>query len=837
MKKWVFSIRYRSPAALDGLAVLLFIALGFLPFVPEILLGRRLLDGDIYRQSIPVLQWYRQAIDSGQSTQWTTGILGGFPITFSQYSLTSPLDWLAARYLDPDRAFAVMLALHLPLAGIATYFYARTIGTSRASSILAGVGYQLSTEALALGINGYLLRTLFLLPTLLLSTELIVARGVRGAVLAASAVGLAMLSGTAYIAAIALLNAGIYVLVRALLLSRRDRALGLRVLVSMGLAVLVGMGLAAARVLPTMAVTAESVRSDGLSLGISSGQAPDLGFLLAGYLLPLTRLFEFGGADRPSYVGPIVLALAGAALLGGWRKPVVALLGVLLVFDLLASLGENGPIFSLVHQLPPFAYFRHPSRFSSGSAFFLSMLAAQALDYPKLPWVGRKSTRQGSMMIALMATFLFILVVLAGFIWNYGGVYGGFIRDFVEAHKLGPLHPLRPRVLIALTALLTTAWVLCLGLGGRLSRVGLQLSAIGITLAILLPMGFLMIPVYSPSPPPPTARFLQEDHSLFRVLSLNSGQAFYDYLLYFAGNDPKRVNPYGPAEVDFERRYQEAVLGPNISLQYGLDSVDGYEVLKAKRQGIALAYMGSDSVELENFDNMHDYGYDNLGAKLRDVKSRRDFDSLAEYLPVLKAFNVKYVITNRELRDSSDLLAPVFATELPMLDPRTKTVVRIYEVKGVLPRAYLVPNSITVKSPLEALDAIRSRATDPSATVALEQQADPPLPAPRLDKASSAVDRLTYAGDEIRIDVHTTGSGYLVLNDSYYPGWSATVDGMPTPISVADGWVRAIPIQTAGTHSITLAYVPPLSVEGRWVTLLSLLICLGAVLMPALWRA
>ncbi len=176
--------------------IALLVLLSLLAFSREMLLGMTPMDMDILTQSIPVMTWYSQVTRAGQDFLWTPDILGGFPIAFSQYSLFGPLDWLASRVMDPTRAFALLLALYLPLAGISTYCYGRTAGLSRLPSLLAAVGYQLSTEALAMGINGYGTRSMFLLPTMLLSIELMLRRGSVWALLGAIGVGFSTLTGT-----------------------------------------------------------------------------------------------------------------------------------------------------------------------------------------------------------------------------------------------------------------------------------------------------------------------------------------------------------------------------------------------------------------------------------------------------------------------------------------------------------------------------------------------------------------------------------------------------------------------------------------------------------------
>jgi uncharacterized membrane protein YfhO len=47
----------------------------------------------------------------------------------------------------------------------------------------------------------------------------------------------------------------------------------------------------------------------------------------------------------------------------------------------------------------------------------------------------------------------------------------------------------------------------------------------------------------------------------------------------------------------------------------------------------------------------------------------------------------------------------------------------------------------------------------------------------------------------------------LVLADSYYPGWSAEVDGAKVDVVRADYALRAVPLRP-GTHRVTFRYRP-----------------------------
>jgi hypothetical protein len=241
-----------------------------------------------------------------------------------------------------------------------------------------------------------------------------------------------------------------------------------------------------------------------------------------------------------------------------------------------------------------------------------------------------------------------------------------------------------------------------------------------------------------------------------------------------------------------------------------------------------LAYLGSSSSALTDFNQIDS----RLAAKLGDIRAR----NLLDHLPVLRAFNVKYVLSNFDLSQHSDLLRRVFTSPIQMLDPGSLTEVYVYEVIGAMPRAYLVPNSIAVRDAEEAMDTILSGQVDPTRAVILERQTVGPAD-PHLDPARSSVKVASYRNTELSMDVQTDGSGFLVVNDTFAPGWQAWVDGIPTAIEVANGWVRAVPISTSGNHSVRMSYTPPMWNEGLLASAISAVLCLALILFPLVTRS
>jgi hypothetical protein len=60
-------------------------------------------------------------------------------------------------------------------------------------------------------------------------------------------------------------------------------------------------------------------------------------------------------------------------------------------------------------------------------------------------------------------------------------------------------------------------------------------------------------------------------------------------------------------------------------------------------------------------------------------------------------------------------------------------------------------------------------------------------------------------GEEVTLQVETRQAGVLVLADSWYPGWHATVDGQETPVFPVDGLFRGVQVPE-GNHDVQFIY-------------------------------
>jgi hypothetical protein len=132
--------------------------------------------------------------------------------------------------------------------------------------------------------------------------------------------------------------------------------------------------------------------------------------------------------------------------------------------------------------------------------------------------------------------------------------------------------------------------------------------------------------------------------------------------------------------------------------------------------------------------------------------------------------------------------------------------VKIYANQDLLPRAYVVTQTLQADGPAQAVALLQQQlAQQPGAPVLTVVEGMAPLQTGAGATVKTAI--VSYAPE--RIELHTAGDspGLLVLADAYYPGWRASVDGQETPVYPANVLFRGVPIP-AGEHSVVFTFEP-----------------------------
>src|SRR5262245_38270469 len=159
------------------------------------------------------------------------------------------------------------------------------------------------------------------------------------------------------------------------------------------------------------------------------------------------------------------------------------------------------------------------------------------------------------------------------------------------------------------------------------------------------------------------------------------------------------------------------------------------------------AFRGHTSARLGDFDRM-----------LERFAGRPDYPRL------LGLWNVKYMIAVGGPLDTPSL------EPIPGSDGR----IHLYRNRALGPRAWWVARARRVPDHARALDALTD--LDPAREVLLEEPVasggeEPSAAVP----VGAMVTVPRYGPLEVLVECRATASGFLVLADTYYPGWRATV--------------------------------------------------------------
>jgi len=201
----------------------------------------------------------------------------------------------------------------------------------------------------------------------------------------------------------------------------------------------------------------------------------------------------------------------------------------------------------------------------------------------------------------------------------------------------------------------------------------------------------------------------------------------------------------------------------------------------------------------------------------------KTYDELWNALPEERRWEllgVKYVITwhGEVPGQGTTVLAQV---------PKGEETTYLHRVDEPSPLAWLVREVEVIPEKEARLSRLADPAFDPGRVAVLEEP-----PAVPLGGGPVGSDTVQVVGREpgrVALDVKAAADGLLVLSEVYYPGWQASVDGVPAALLRADHALIAVPV-LAGHHQVELRFDPTIVKVGLAITGLTLLVA-GALLV------
>jgi hypothetical protein len=237
----------------------------------------------------------------------------------------------------------------------------------------------------------------------------------------------------------------------------------------------------------------------------------------------------------------------------------------------------------------------------------------------------------------------------------------------------------------------------------------------------------------------------------------------------------------------------------NTLIPFGLEEIGGYQSYYPDRVNKLMSYIrNGDKV----FTGAILDRWVMFGSKKTDY-SLRIFDLM----------NVRYLLTAPSVEIANKKYKLVFREDLA-----------VYENKDVMPRAFVVHNYVVINNMKQILQYMWSDAFDMKNKVVLEKEPSSELTAgihaPSYPPQAT-FEKYTPGAITIKTDLSTRG--WLVLSDTYDPGWKAEVDGKETVIRRANYNFRAVEVP-AGRHTVSFLYRSPSVYMGMMLTILGVVL-------------
>ncbi|MCP5042198.1 MAG: YfhO family protein [bacterium] len=224
--------------------------------------------------------------------------------------------------------------------------------------------------------------------------------------------------------------------------------------------------------------------------------------------------------------------------------------------------------------------------------------------------------------------------------------------------------------------------------------------------------------------------------------------------------------------------------GPlNLPMLNGVDGVGGYNPL------VTLQYL--DFVQLINDGRLFPRGP--IDRFVSGAKPQR-FTS-----PLFDAASVAHVVSSRH-----DAVQGLARSETYTQGALAASQAALYENPRALPRAYLAYRTVRAASSENLERLLAGRGFDAHEVTVVEGAG------PRLSGPAEIVSvKREGSRPEHRVFAFPTQQpAVLVVTDSWYPGWQATVDGESAPLFRVNGMFRGVSVP-AGTRRVEMRFVPP----------------------------
>lgn len=819
----------------DGLIGLFFLALCAIFFAPVVLGGASLVPLDnLYRFPpwsafaaqfgiatphnelvgdlvLENFQWKHFIVESLKQKEiplWNPYLFGGVPfLAAGQSSALYPFSILF--YLLPiERAFGYFVALQFAIAAISMFAFMRTIHVNRFGAIISAITYAFSAFFVVSTAFPMILSAAAWLPAILACTELIISsnkssRQILFALIGAILLGVQFLAGHIEISIYILIVTAFYSLWRGI-----ENFQGLKILkvwAIIALMTLIGVALGAVQIVPLYELVQNNFRSGSVAYQDVIGWAYPIRQIIT-FLIPdffgnpthhsYFDVFDFTTRAAPtgtifwgiknyveagSYVGilPLVLACIAISRFAFYavnktknekrNDHPIGLFATLGVISLLFIFGT--PLYAILFfGVPGFNQLHTPFRWVFPYTLSIAALAGIGAEVLNSRLREEKSERKREP--EKVAHYLSWIVITFG---------------MASLAALAASWLFRDQSIAFADRILNSSDLAQLAFDSGRMFYAYEFRNIALFAIFLIGAGTVL---YVSRFTHPVLRFT----FFTRPITLEVWQALALIVLiadlfiigfnFYPRADPK-LGEFTPPAVKFLQQDKslyritsydargdagEKVFNPNVGMFYGIADIRGYDSIIPKQYADLMNVLAPQDELLNN--------------RIAPFYSPEPLDS-----PIIDVLNVKYVLTKRPLPNAGYTL--VYDDEI-----------KIYRNENVLPRAFMVSQARVILERATLLNTMKD--FDPTREVLLEQN-------PNIANTSTCdykpVSIEKYAGNEVILKSNQLCAGWLLLADSYFPGWLAFIDEHETTIYKADYNFRAVFVPS-GEHTIRFKYSP-----------------------------
>lgn len=715
---------------------------------------------------------------------WDTTIMCGTPFLANNESgLFNPFYGLFNIFSIP-KAFGYISMLQVLLAGLFMYLFMRGIDVQPFGSFIASLTYMFNGFFIIWMWHLGIISVALWLPLILLFIEKFLrTKKFIYSLLAGILLGIQFLCGFIQLSLYIIIGTLLYTLIRIIQL--KPKAI-LNYLLGIFLVFVIGFGLGAIQLIPTFELVGLCQRG---TYPYSFSRLFDLSSALHLMTFIFPNLFgnpmnyNYWGTPNYSelygYLGILPLILAFIALL--YRKDkrtfVIFIIGA---FALAVYI--DTPLNGLLSiSIPGYVKGIAPNRIVFLYLFSGAALAGLGADY--LAYNKQLKSKLGNLIrgiaIALSIIVVFILFsILALRIW--GESIPGLIAliPFCAASD----------TLLYFQDIFT-----------KIHLISVRTICHLVTQAMLLPVVFIFASIW-------LLRFYLKKGSSFIFKAIATliiiTDLFYFGMRYLMFADKKMVFPKLET-VEFLKKekdlYRVLTLGnvfpKNTLIPYDIQTVEGYYAFPLQRYAELCLFMDETS---------------KIG-----IGIGTEFSPSVISSPLVNILNVKYILSDKKIEQQRFKL--IYDKDI-----------LIYENKNVLPRAFIVSKVKVIRDKEEILKELNSDSFNPREDVILEERPQIEL---KLSSAQDSTVRIIgYSPNIVKLEANLSAAGFLVLSDTYYPGWKVYVDDKEGRIYLANYAFRAVYLDK-GQHTVRFIYRPLSFKIGLYLSISTLVIALIGIIL------